>query len=58
MVTCWCGSKMDVRWAYKMCVTYLLVILVTACVCGYNKEHKEHSNRICNEAKATKSKEE
>jgi hypothetical protein len=28
------------------------------CVCGYNKEHKEHSNRNYKEAKATRSKQE
>jgi hypothetical protein len=26
------------------------------CVCGYNKEHKEHNNRNYNEAKATNQK--
>jgi hypothetical protein len=30
--------------------------LVCVCVCGYNKEHKKHSNRNYNEAKATNQK--
>jgi hypothetical protein len=42
------GGRARVRACVRACV----------CVCGYNKEHKEHSNMNYKEAKTTTSKQE
>jgi hypothetical protein len=40
----------------SLCVCVCACVRACVCVCGYNKEHKEHSKRNYNEAKATNQK--
>jgi hypothetical protein len=51
-----CTQAGGKRWTGGACRGARTLVRLRLCVCGYNKEHKEHNNRNYNEAKAANQK--